>query len=268
MDVQSIIFSGLSIGGLGLLFGLGLGVAAKVFEVKVDPLIPLVRDALPSANCGACSFPGCDAYAKAIVEDGASITSCPVGGADLIEELSKIMGKEAVEVIKQVAYVKCQGTCDNAIEKYEYSGVMDCKNATFLQGKGSKGCEYGCLGLSSCVRVCEFDAIDIIDGIAIINKDKCVACGKCVLECPKNLIEMVPDDKKTRVACASEDKGKEAKSNCTTACIACRLCVKACEYDAIHVDKNIARIDYDKCVECGACVAKCPTKAIIDYKIK
>jgi len=266
MDVQSIIFSALSIGGLGLLFGLGLGVAAKVFEVKVDPLIPVVRDALPGANCGACGYAGCDAYAKAVVEDGTEITRCTVGGPALVTELSAIMGVEAGPVIKQVAYVKCQGSCDKAIEKYEYSGVMDCKNAAFLQGKGSKGCEYGCLGLGSCVSACEFDAIDIIDGIAVINKDKCVACGKCVLECPKDLIEMVPDDKKTRVSCNSKDKGKEAKTNCSTACIACRMCVKACEFDAITVTNNIAHIDYDKCTECGACVAKCPTNAIIDYK--
>ncbi len=267
MDVQSMIFAAISIGGLGLLFGLGLGVAAKVFEVKVDPLIPVVRDALPGANCGACGFAGCDAYAKAVVEEGAQVTMCPVGGSDLVKELSKIMGVEAVEVAKQVAYIKCQGTCDRAKEKYEYSGVMDCKNAAFLQGKGSKGCEYGCLGLGSCVTACDFGAIDIIDGIAVINKDKCVACGRCVLECPKNLIEMVPDDSKVRVACASLDKGKPVKENCATGCIACRMCVKACEYDAIVVENNIARIDYEKCTQCGACVEKCPTKAIVDYRL-
>lgn len=263
MDVQSIIFSALSIGGLGLVFGLGLGFAAKVFEVKVDPLIPIVREALPGANCGACGFAGCDAYAKAVVVEGAAITSCPVGGADLVEELSKIMGVEAVEVEKQVAYVKCQGSCEKAVEKYEYSGVMDCKNAAFLQGKGSKGCEYGCLGLGSCVKACDFGAIDLVDGIAVINKDKCVACTRCVLECPKNLIEMVADAKKVRVACASEEKGKTAKANCKTACIACKMCEKACEFDAIKVEKNIARINYDKCTQCDACVTKCPTKAIL-----
>lgn len=266
MDVQSVIYSALSIGGLGLVFGVGLGVAAKVFEVKVDPLIPIIREALPGANCGACGFAGCDAYAKAVVEEDAAVTMCPVGGEGLVAELSKIMGVEAVEVAKQVAYVKCQGTCDKAVEKYQYDGVMDCKNAAFLQGKGSKSCEYGCLGLGSCLKACDFGAIDIIDGIAVINKDKCVACARCVLECPKDLIEMVPDDKKVRVACASLDRGKPVKDNCSTGCIACKMCVKACEFDAIHVDKNIARIDYDKCTECDACVEKCPTNAILHLK--
>ncbi len=262
MDVSSIIFSAASIGGLGLVFGLGLGYAAKKFEVKTDPLVPIVRDALPGANCGACGYAGCDAFAKAIVEGEAPINGCPVGGASTAEELSKIMGIEATETARQVAYVKCQGTCRVAREKYIYEGVTDCQNAAFLQGKGSKGCEYGCLGLGSCVKACAFDAIDIVDGVAVIN-DNCVACEQCVVSCPKGLIEMVPDASKVRVSCNSNDKGKPVKVNCEVGCIACRMCVKVCEFDAIHVENNLASIDYDKCTQCGACVEKCPTNAII-----
>ncbi|HHY63479.1 MAG TPA: ferredoxin, partial [Clostridiaceae bacterium] len=42
------------ISGLGLVFGLGLSYASKVFEVKVDERIAKVREMLPGANCGAC----------------------------------------------------------------------------------------------------------------------------------------------------------------------------------------------------------------------
>lgn len=42
------------------------------------------------------------------------------------------------------------------------------------------------------------------------------------------------------------------------ACTGCRICVKHCAHDAIHLDENrIAVIDYDKCVGCGQCVALC-----------
>lgn len=262
MDILSIVFSALSLGGLGLLFGLGLGYAAKKFAIEVDPLIPQVREALPGANCGACGFAGCDAFAKAVVEGIAPTNGCPVGGKETAANVSRIMGVEAVETARRVAYIKCQGNCDVAVNKYEYLGVMDCKSAAFLQGKGAKGCEFGCLGLGSCVRVCEFNAIDIVNGVAVIN-DNCVACGKCVLECPKALIEMVPNDSKVRVSCASLDKGKTVKENCSVGCIACKMCEKACEFDAIHVNGNLAKIDYEKCTQCDACVEKCPTKAIL-----
>lgn len=262
MDMEIILFSGISIGGLGLLFGLGLNFAAKKFAVAVDPMFPEVRNALPGANCGACGFAGCDAFAKAICNNEAEITGCPVGGSDTVEALSKILGVEATAVAKEVAYVKCAGTCHVAKEKYIYDGVMDCKNAAFLQGKGSKQCEYGCLGYGSCVSACEFGAIDIVDGIAVINEEKCVACGKCIATCPKALIEMIPQEKEVRVSCNSREKGKAVKTACDVGCISCRMCVKACEFDAIVFENNIAKVDYSKCTECNACADKCPTKAI------
>jgi formate hydrogenlyase subunit 6/NADH:ubiquinone oxidoreductase subunit I len=41
--------------------------------------------------------------------------------------------------------------------------------------------------------------------------------------------------------------------------------VKVCPFDAPKIDKNLARIDMDKCRVCGLCVAKCPTNAIQDF---
>ncbi|NDL67953.1 RnfABCDGE type electron transport complex subunit B [Clostridiales bacterium F-3ap] len=265
--MNNIIFPALSLGGLGLLFGLGLGFAAKKFAVQVNPLVPKVRDALPGANCGGCGFAGCDAFAKAVVDGHAPLNGCPVGGGECATAIAAIMGMEVKQTAKTVAYVKCNGTCDKAKEKYVYEGVMDCVSANMLQGKGSKACEYGCLGLGSCIKACQFGAIDIVDGVAVILPEKCVACGMCVSACPKNLIEIVPDAMKVRVACSSFDKGKSVKDNCAVGCISCGLCQKNCPYDAIHVNNGLAKVDYDKCVQCGICVDKCPTDAIVRYQI-
>jgi len=52
-----MLAAGLAIGGLGLLAGVGLAVASKVFYVYVDPQIIEVEEALPGANCGGCGLP-------------------------------------------------------------------------------------------------------------------------------------------------------------------------------------------------------------------
>jgi RnfABCDGE-type electron transport complex B subunit len=263
MEWTSIVYPALSIGGLGIVFGLGLGIAGKKFAVEVDPMIPKVRDILPGANCGGCGFAGCDAFAKAVVEGNTKPNGCPVGGAKLSDKISTLLGLENTNDVKKIAYVKCNGTCSKAKEKYEYVGVMDCKNANFLQGKGSKACEYGCLGLGSCVNACMFDAIHIVDGIATVDEEKCTSCGMCVDACPKDLIELIPYESQVRVKCNSTNKGKEVKLSCEVGCIGCRLCTRVCEFEAITVENNIAKIDYEKCTACMKCVEKCPTKAII-----
>lgn len=249
------------LGGLGLLFGVLLSVASNVFAVEVDPKVEAVRSALPGANCGACGFPGCDGLANAIAEGRAPVTACPVGGTPVAEAVGEIMGVNAINVDRNVATVLCQGDCEKAKEKFVYEGIQDCRSANMVQG-GSKACSYGCLGCGTCKDVCEFDAIKMIDGIAVIDKDKCTACMKCIDVCPKSIIELVPYDNEYIVKCKSEDTGKEVRSKCTVGCIGCQICVKNCPEDAFTFENNLAKIDYKKCINCGICAEKCPTKAI------
>jgi electron transport complex protein RnfB len=67
---MSILIPVAVISGLGLVFGLGLSYASKVFAVKVDERISKVREMLPGANCGACGFSGCDGLAEAALWEG------------------------------------------------------------------------------------------------------------------------------------------------------------------------------------------------------
>ncbi|WP_291633825.1 RnfABCDGE type electron transport complex subunit B [Clostridium sp.] len=260
--MNNLIYPVLAIGGMGLIFGIVLGYANKKFHVPVDPKIPLVREALPSANCGACGFPGCDAYATNVVEGGALLNLCSVGGSSVAEKLGEIMGVSVETSDPQVAFVKCKGTCTVAKEKYVYDGIQDCRQAVIAPGGGSKACSDGCLGLASCVRACEFNALHIIDGVAVVYNDNCVACGACIAVCPKNLIEFVPASQPVLIECNSKSKGKSVKDNCKVGCIACQMCVKVCPSQAITMVSNLAVIDFEKCTQCGLCATKCPTKAI------
>lgn len=258
---MSIVYPITILGGLGLLFGVGLSLASKVFSIERDPRIDEVRKALPGANCGACGYPGCDGLASAIVAGEAPVNACSVGGAPVAEVVADIMGVNVAESTRYVATVLCQGDCDKAKEKYIYDGIQDCRAQNMLAG-GSKSCSYGCLGCGTCKDVCEFDAIQILDGIAVIDKEKCTSCKKCISACPKGIIELIPYEQEVIVKCNSNDSGKVVRENCSIGCIGCRICVRNCPEEAFIFENNLAKIDYEKCINCGICAEKCPTKAI------
>lgn len=259
--MTNIIQPMIVLGGLGLVFGVLLSIASKVFAVEVNPLVEEVLDALPGANCGACGYPGCEGLAVAMVEGRSEPNECPIGGQKTADDVASILGLTAGAMDKNVAVVLCQGTKEKAKDKYEYEGIEDCRVQTRL-ADGCKSCSYGCLGCGTCYDICPFDAIRMVDGLAVIDKDKCTACKKCIDVCPKNIIELVPYESQYIVMCNSEDKGKDVRANCSIGCIACRLCVKNCPEDAFTFENNLAKINYDKCTNCGICREKCPTKCI------
>ncbi len=260
--MTGIIISAVVVGCVGLILGLFLGFMGKKFAVEVDQKEIDVRAVLPGNNCGGCGYAGCDALAKAIAAGEADVNACPVGGEPVAAKIAAIMGAEVGDSVRMTAFVKCSGDCNSAKENYKYSGVEECTVMPFAPNGGSKACTYGCMGYGSCVKACPFDAIYIKDGIAVVDKEKCKACGKCVATCPRHLIELIPYKAKYAVTCASKDKGKDVMAACSVGCIGCMLCTKQCKFDAITVENNIAHIDYDKCVGCGLCAAKCPKKII------
>lgn len=150
---------------------------------------------------------------------------------------------------------------------YDYKGIQTCAAAAALYG-GPKTCSFACVGLGDCTKVCKFDAIHIVDGVAKVDKDKCTGCGACANICPKQVIMIdVGGPRKPVVMCSNKDKGPVAMKACTTSCIACGMCERTCKFDAIHVVDGVARIDYDKCKGCGMCAQKCP-KHIILFPLK
>lgn len=259
---MNILFAALSLGVLGLIFGILLGFASKRFEVKVNPKIPKIREILPGANCGGCGYAGCDAYAEAVIEGGAKPNLCSVGGAKTTGDIGDVLGVAVEAGVKKTAFVKCSGNCSVAKQNYNLEGVSDCLTASLMEDGGSKACSFGCLGLATCVSVCEFDAIHIVDGIAKVDYDKCTNCGACINICPKGLIESVPANTNVRVECNNSEIGKHVKQNCSVACIGCKICERNCPSDAVHVTGFLAKVNYDKCTNCELCTTKCPTGAI------
>lgn len=262
MDWIAILIAAGVLLALGVIFGIILSLADKKFFVPTDERVQAVRGCLGGANCGACGFAGCDAFAESVVEGTASVNGCPPGGNETAKAIGEIMGVEAAVGEKKTAKAMCRGTCGHAKMRYDYDEYTSCSLAVSLAG-GPKQCRFSCVGLGDCVKVCPFDAIEINNGIAEINRDKCTACGQCVGVCPRGIIELVPDIPECAVVlCKNEDFGKAAKSVCDYACIACGKCVKVCPTHAVILQNGVAVIDYDKCERCGACVDACPCHCI------
>ena len=263
---MTIVYTIACLVALGLLFSVVLYFVAQKFKVEEDPRIDAVEAVLPGANCGGCGNAGCRAFAEKVVKDPSAFEGafCPVGGNETMEKIGQILSL-AVEAREPMgAVVRCSGTCAVRPRTNVYDGYESCRVAAALY-TGDTACKWGCIGLGDCVQVCSFNGISIVDGVAVIKTDMCSACGSCVKVCPHGVIELRPKGRGGRrvyVGCLNKDKGAQTRKACTAGCIGCGKCQKACPFDAIHVENNVAYIDFTKCKLCRKCVAECPVHAI------
>lgn len=248
---------------LGVVSGVLLTVASKIFAVKIDERLEAVQEALPQVNCGACGYSGCNDYAEAVVNKDAPCNMCKPGGDETSRKLADIMGKPAQEVQSDTAFVRCHGDCNVTNHKYDFDGIQSCVACDKFYS-GSKTCTSGCLGYGDCVKICPENAISIVNRIAVIDQEKCVGCGLCAGECPNNLIVIRPKKQKIEVACHSADLGKLTRKICERGCIGCGLCARQCPTGAIKVVNNHAVIDYAICTNCGNCLNACKLNTIIE----
>lgn len=180
----------LMMGGLGLIIGVALALASKIFYVYVDPLVLEIDDLLPGANCGGCGYPGCSANAEAIVAGDSPPDSCVAGGSDLAEAIAAVMGMSIEAREPDIALPGCTYGLHEAEIKYDYQGLRDCQAAALLYG-GMKTCHIGCLGLGSCMRACPFSAITMSErGLPVVDEHRCTGCGTCERVCPKHIIKL------------------------------------------------------------------------------
>ena len=157
----------LSIAAIGILFGLGLGWAARRFRVESDPVIDRIDAILPQTQCGQCNYPGCRPYAEAIAAGEAPINQCPPGGEDGIRALADLLGVEELPL-----------NPENGEEKPPTVAVID---------------EAVCIGCTLCIQACPVDAIvGAAKQMHTVIESECTGCELCLPPCPVECIVMEP----------------------------------------------------------------------------
>jgi len=259
-----ILDSALILGGVGLFFGFVISLVNRKFRVWEDPRILGVEEMLPSTNCGACSQPGCRAFAEAVVGGSQQPSDCTVMGSEDVEDVAAYLGVDAGEANKRVARLLCAGGKDEAHRKADYSGFGTCKAAAAVAG-GGKGCTWGCLGLADCEVVCLLDAIYMNeDELPVVVPELCTACNDCVETCPNDLFVLMPMEQKLIVQCRNLLHGDSAEDLCSVACNACTKCVADAAPGLIEMVDNLAVIDYEKNdLADPKAISRCPTNSIV-----
>ena len=262
MNPQAILASVAVLGGVGLTFGTLIAIANRKLFVWEDPRIDELTDILPGANCGACGFAGCRAFAEAAVEGIVAPAGCTVMGEGEVDDVAAMIGVDAGEAVKRVARLLCAGGSQVAPRKAIYDGLESCAAAVAVSG-GGKACSWGCVGLSDCAVSCDFDAIRMNEfDLPEVDIELCTACGDCVDACPLDLFVLMPLDHKLIVQCKNLLEGDAATDVCAVACDACGRCA-ADAPEVVLISNGLAIVDYEAIDRATpAATARCPTGAI------
>jgi Na+-translocating ferredoxin:NAD+ oxidoreductase RNF subunit RnfB len=264
----TLLTASIAMGALTALLATLLVLAHRWLQVADDPRIAAVQSMLPQTNCGGCGFPGCRAFAEALVAGETMPSRCGVSSLADHQRIASYLGIGVGSDARRVARLACAGGDNVSVHHAQYVGAPTCASATIVSG-GGKGCFWGCLGLGDCCRACKFDAISMdAHHLPIVAEDLCTACGDCVVACPKDLFSLQPLENRLWVACKSEAAGDEILAECQVACTACGRC--AADSDGvITMRNNLPVIDTSHQPLDRTPSLRCPTGAIfwIDPKI-
>ncbi|MDD3297152.1 MAG: RnfABCDGE type electron transport complex subunit B [Candidatus Omnitrophica bacterium] len=257
----------LVLGLMGFLFSLLLAFLSKKLKVEEDSRVEKIIGILPGINCGACGFSGCAAFAQAVVKNSKIFSGCLPGGPQVNKEIGALIGVSEVANVQNKALICHCGACDKEkLTSTLYQGPLTCA-AAHISG-GALDCSWGCLGLGDCAMACPTGALVVKERKVYIDYAKCINCGKCLRECPRNLFELIPVEKNKPiyyVACNSKEKAPVVKKACSKGCIGCGICVKL-PGSPFYLSENISYIAYQKIPSpeiMEDARNRCPTECII-----
>lgn len=243
MEISVIAGAVLLMGVTGVVLGAVIALFARFFKVPADSRTELVLELLPGANCGGCGKAGCADFAKSVASGENPPSRCPVSTLEQVNAIALALGIDPGSQGRKRAVVRCGGDVFQSTRNVYYNGVADCAAAALVAG-GYKGCRHGCLGMGSCVNVCPFGAIEIVNNLALVHRELCVGCGKCAEVCPRGVIALVNADAEVHVYCNSPEKASDLRRVCKVGCIGCRKCARYAP-DKFTVNGFLASVNYN-----------------------
>lgn len=127
--------------------------------------ISQIEEILPQTQCRQCGYKDCEAYAKAVA-DGELHNRCAVGGKEVIEKLSQLLGRELLEPNPEC-------------------GVCVPPEVASIDPKK-------CIGCKLCIDACPTEAIiGSPKHLHAVDVERCNGCCLCQLACPVDCISMV-----------------------------------------------------------------------------
>ena len=129
--------------------------------------IEAVDSLLPQTQCELCEYPGCKPYARAIIEDNATIDKCLPGGIDTLKALGTLLGVDPKPMLADMQE-KQKSDCTAVIREDE------------------------CIGCTKCIQACPVDAIIGAGKLMhTIIQDACTGCELCIPPCPVDCIDII-----------------------------------------------------------------------------
>lgn len=134
--------------------------ATETLAARIDAL-------LPQTQCRRCGYEACRPYAEALARGETALNRCPPGGAELIAELSALLGRPPLAL-------------DPAC------GAEGPPLVAWID-------EPACIGCARCLPPCPTDAIvGARKRMHTVIAADCSGCELCVPACPVDCIRMVP----------------------------------------------------------------------------
>lgn len=167
---------------------------------------------------------------------GTCVSACKFGAISIVN------GVAAVDYDLCTGCGQCAAACPKSVIRiipYDSAHWVGCRSLD----KGAqvrRYCEVGCISCHLCEKVCESDAIHVVDDVAVIDYDKCTDCSKCVDKCPRHIIWSCKTQGENGLVITRVKTAKSAKAAAPEKSAATKTEASASKADAIAPDAGNA----------------------------